>query len=145
MRVRPYPQVHKITIRSRDSDFIVADSGSAGPLNNVEVIRRLTTLSFGEQEKLLAHIGQQLNIQEKLSVKDIVELIKSERKAGNNEYQLSFVDLGLDELNLFHQWTKPERAENKMLSVGELDRLIELYEKDLSKLRQVRANKETTK
>ncbi len=114
------------------------------PLNNVEVIRRLTTLSFNDQEALLSEIGQRLNIQEKLSVKNIVELIKAGRSDAPREtgYQLSFVDMGLEELNLFHQWTNPGRSENRLLSVDELDRLIELYEKDLSKLRQVRAKKE---
>ena len=112
--------------------------------NSVELIRRLTTLSFDQQENLLLEIGRRWPDQENLSVKDIVELIKAERegKSGEDGYQLSFVDLGLNELDLFHQWNRPDRGEGRRLSLDELDRLIEVYEKDLARLRLVRARKD---
>ncbi len=124
-------------------DYLTAAPGSVAPLNNVEVIRRLTTLPAQQQDELLLKIGQRLNAQVKLSVKDIIELIKAER--GGEGYQLSFVDLGVEELEVFHQWShqwQPSApTESRPLSVEELDRLIEVYEKDLSKLRRVRAEK----
>ncbi len=112
-------------------------------LNSVEVIRRLTSLSPEQQTDLLKRIGRQLNAQVKLSVKDVIELIKADRGVGedNASRQLSFVDLGTDELDVFHQWGNTNRADTRQLSVDELDRLIDLYEKDLSKLRRVRAEK----
>jgi ParB/RepB/Spo0J family partition protein len=110
-------------------------------LNSVDVIRRLTTLGFAEQEALLANIGQRLNSAQKLTVKDVVELIRTGR-AGDAPKQLSFVDLGLDELDLYHQWGSENRAErSQKLSLDELDKLIELYERDLSKLRRLRTDK----
>jgi hypothetical protein len=110
-------------------------------LNSVDVIRRLTTLGFAEQEALLARIEQRLNSAQKLSVKDVVELIRAGRP-NDAPKQLSFVDLGLDELDLYHQWSGENPAERpQKLSLDELDKLIELYERDLSKLRKLRTDK----
>jgi ParB/RepB/Spo0J family partition protein len=124
---------------------------SAAPLNNVEIIRRLTTLSFSQQESLLHEINRRLDSASRPSVKDIVELIKAGRidpknLSGTNQpgdpegYQLSFIDLELEELDLFHRWNTPA-AQTRLGSAEELDRLIDLYERDLHKLRRVKAEK----
>lgn len=123
----------------------------AAPLNKTEIIRRLTALSFGQQEALLQEINQRLDSASKPSVKDIIELIKAERLDpnslnGNNQakdhegYQLSFIDLELEELDLFHRWTAAP-SQTRLGSAEELDRLIDLYERDLNKLRRVKAEK----
>ncbi len=111
-------------------------------LNSVEVIRRLTSLPAERQNGLLREIGQRLNLHDKISVKEVIELIKANRSSeGVANRQLSFVDLGLDELDVFHQWAGANPDESRPLSVEELDRLIDLYEKDLSKLRRVKAER----
>jgi hypothetical protein len=124
---------------------------SAAPLNSVDIIRRLTTLSFSQQESLLHEINRRLDSASRPSVKDIVELIKAGRiepknlsgtsQPGDPEgYQLSFIDLELEELDLFHRWNTPP-AQTRLGSAEELDRLIDLYERDLHKLRRVKAEK----
>lgn len=119
-----------------------AEQLATASLNSVEVIRRLTTLSAEQQNALLLDIGHRLNSQEKLSVKEVIELIKLSRGSEASGRQLSFVDLELEELDVFHQWAATNRIEPRPLSVEELDRLIALYERDLSKLRKVRAEKD---
>ncbi|HEX2915485.1 MAG TPA: ParB/RepB/Spo0J family partition protein [Chloroflexia bacterium] len=131
-----------------ESEMIAGIPGAASPINNVEVIRRLTALSFVQQENLLRNIEQRVNAQTTLSVRDVIEMIKTNREGeveGTTgmiaEYQLSFVDLDLEDLGLFHRWTGPAKADSRQISVEELDRLIDLYERDLDKLRRVRAEK----
>lgn len=119
------------------------EASEVTPLNSLDVIRRLTTLSFEQQENFLQQVSRRLNSSEKLTVKDVIEIIKSGRAAdatSEEVQQLSFIDLGLEELDLFHQWTNQpnSQSERQKLSVEELDRLIELYEKDLSKLKKIR-------
>jgi ParB/RepB/Spo0J family partition protein len=135
-----------------DSDELMAGVPvSAAPLNSVDIIRRLTTLSFSQQESLLHEINRRLDSASRPSVKDIVELIKAGRiepknlsgtsQPGDPEgYQLSFIDLELEELDLFHRWNTPP-ASTRLGSAEELDRLIDLYERDLHKLRRVKAEK----
>ncbi|MDB5078370.1 MAG: ParB-like partition protein [Chloroflexi bacterium] len=124
---------------------------AAAPLNNVEIIRRLTSLTFNQQEELLHEISQRLDSPTRPSVKDIIELIKAGRIEPNNltgtgqprdaeGYQLSFIDLELEELDLFHRWNAAS-TQTRLGSAEELDRLIDLYERDLNKLRRVKAEK----
>jgi ParB/RepB/Spo0J family partition protein len=124
---------------------------AAALLNKVEIYRRLTALSFGQQEALLHEINQRLEGETKPSVKDIIELIKAGRiyanaLPGNGQgqdgegYQLSFIDLELEELDLFHRWNAAP-AQTRLGSAEELDRLIDLYERDLNKLRRMKAEK----
>lgn len=133
------------------TDELVAGVPVAAAPIRVEIIRRLTALSFNQQEALLQEINRRLEGDNKPSVKDIIELIKAGRLdpgglAGSGQgqngdgYQLSFVDLELEELDLFNRWTAAP-AQTRLGSAEELDRLIDLYERDLNKLRRMKAEK----
>ena len=99
----------------------------------------------------MEEINQRLEGETKPSVKEIIELIKAGRLdhtgvAGNVQgrdgegYQLSFIDLELEELDLFHRWNAAP-TQTRLGSAEELDRLIDLYERDLNKLRRMKVEK----